>query len=300
MHITMALGRFCRAILAPTTMPVMTLLALAPASSALASPPAADLFFAIDNGDEKHDLVSGVSAGNGNQVYIASYTAADGSWLITYNITCDYTTNPQTSVTGIVTVENKTDRDILEFRVGVNIPVCPMIEGGSLLGGSALLTLTTNGPGTVACGKEGLPIFRGSADGHGIGSIFYCPTTLTSTGSSMISYTGTYGLPGITLSGPEAVGTIGFIEDFILTAKDKVSMQFTVFFKDADGVPPRSACEMDVNGDGLVGPADLAEVFAEWGVTDPCPAMLLTDFNDDGLVDATDLMILLNAWGDCG
>jgi hypothetical protein len=266
---------------------------------AMASPPVADVYFAIDEGDEKHDVVVGTAASNGNQVYIATFAALDGSWLITYNFTVDYTTNPQTSATGIVTVENKSSRETILFRVGFGVPICPMIDGGSLVGASSLLTLTTVGPGSVSCNKEGEPIFHGMGDYHPLGSIFYCPTTLTSTGSSTISYSGTYGLPGPSLAGPESVGTIGMEENFLLTPKDKLSMQFTMFFKDADGAPPPDTCEMDLDGDGIVGPADLADIFAQWGETDFCPAMLFADFNDDGLVDAADLMILLNAWGDC-
>jgi hypothetical protein len=268
-------------------------------ADAIAAPPSAELFFAVNDGDPKLDVIAGAPSQNGNQVYIASYAALDGSWLITYNVSADYTNNPQTSLTGTVTVENKTQRDTLSFRVGMNVPICPMVERGSFVGGSALLTLTTNGPGTLSCAKDGNPIFRGTTDGHDVGSIFYCPTTLTSTGSSLISYSGTYGLPGVSLAGKPSFETIGMVEEFRLTAKDKLTMQFTLFFKDANGVPPPVSCEMDVDGDGIVGPSDLAEIFANWGVTSFCPSMLPTDFNDDGQVDAADLMILLNAWGDC-
>lgn len=272
---------------------------LAVAGTSFAAPPAADVYFSIAHGEEKHDDIAGTTASNGNQVYMASYAALDGQWLITYNVTVDYTTNPQTSASGIVTVENKSNAETLAFRVGLGVPICPMIEGGSLVGGSALLTLTTNGPGTVSCDKFGEPIFHATEDGHSVGSIFYCPTTLTSTGSSTISYSGTFGLPGPSLPGLEIAGAIGMEEIFVLTPNDKLTMQFTLYFKDADGVPPPNACQMDVDGDGTVGPADLAAVFANWGETDFCPAMLEADFNGDGLVDAIDLLILLNAWGDC-
>ncbi len=267
--------------------------------SSVAAPPAADVYFSVAHGEEKHDSIVGTSASNGNQVYMASYAALDGAWLITYSVTADYTTNPQTSASGMVTVENKSMSETVAFRVGLGVPICPMIEGGSLVGGSALLTLTTVGPGTVSCDKFGEPLFHGTEDGHVVGSIFYCPTTLTSTGSSTISYSGTFGLPGPSLPALETVGTIGMEENFLLTPNDKLTMQFTLYFKDADGVPPPDACVMDVDGDGTVGPADLAAVFANWGETDFCPAMLEADFNGDGQVDAIDLLILLNAWGDC-
>ncbi len=55
-----------------------------------------------------------------------------------------------------------------------------------------------------------------------------------------------------------------------------------------DGGPPA-----DLDGDGVVGPSDLALLLASWGVCEGCPA----DLNNDGVVDAADLADLLAAWG---
>jgi hypothetical protein len=49
----------------------------------------------------------------------------------------------------------------------------------------------------------------------------------------------------------------------------------------------------DLNGDGTVGPADLAILLGSWGPCDGCPA----DLDGDGIVDAADLAILLGNWG---
>lgn len=46
----------------------------------------------------------------------------------------------------------------------------------------------------------------------------------------------------------------------------------------------------DLNGDGLVGPADLAILLAAWGGTGPA------DLDGNGSVGAEDLAILLGAW----
>ena len=54
-------------------------------------------------------------------------------------------------------------------------------------------------------------------------------------------------------------------------------------------------CSADVNGDGAVGPSDLAFVLGSWGPCVGCPA----DFDDDGDVDAFDLAQVLGAWGMC-
>ena len=55
----------------------------------------------------------------------------------------------------------------------------------------------------------------------------------------------------------------------------------------------------DLTGDGVVGPADLANLLAAWGPCSkkpktPCPA----DYDDDGSVGPADLASLLAAWGE--
>ncbi len=54
-------------------------------------------------------------------------------------------------------------------------------------------------------------------------------------------------------------------------------------------------CDADIDGDGNVGPADLAQLLGGWG---PCPGCA-ADFDNDGNVGAFDLAILLGAWGPC-
>lgn len=54
-------------------------------------------------------------------------------------------------------------------------------------------------------------------------------------------------------------------------------------------------CPADLNGDGEVGPADLAALLGSWGQCDGCPA----DVDGDGEVGPTDLAMLLGAWGPC-
>ncbi len=54
-------------------------------------------------------------------------------------------------------------------------------------------------------------------------------------------------------------------------------------------------CPQDLDNDGTVGPADLAELLGAWGPNPGHPA----DFNFDGTVDPFDLAPLLGAWGLC-
>jgi formylglycine-generating enzyme required for sulfatase activity len=55
----------------------------------------------------------------------------------------------------------------------------------------------------------------------------------------------------------------------------------------------QTACDADVNTDGVVGASDLAALLGSWGACSACAA----DINNDGLVNATDLSTLLGFWG---
>ena len=55
-----------------------------------------------------------------------------------------------------------------------------------------------------------------------------------------------------------------------------------------------AACFADVDGDGVVGSADLAVLLAAWGTADP-----RVDFDGDGEVACFDQAFLLGNWGEC-
>lgn len=57
----------------------------------------------------------------------------------------------------------------------------------------------------------------------------------------------------------------------------------------------RCVCPADFDGDGIVGPADLAQLLGNWGPCAGCPA----DLDGDGDVGAADLAELLGSWGPC-
>ena len=58
---------------------------------------------------------------------------------------------------------------------------------------------------------------------------------------------------------------------------------------------PPSVCEADLDGDGVVNAADLAQLLGSWGACEDCPA----DFDGDAVVNAADLAQLLGNWGPC-
>ncbi|MFZ9916287.1 MAG: SUMF1/EgtB/PvdO family nonheme iron enzyme [Phycisphaerales bacterium] len=63
------------------------------------------------------------------------------------------------------------------------------------------------------------------------------------------------------------------------------------------GVACAEPCTGDINGDGLVGPVDLADLLAQWGGSGSPTGS--ADLDGDGVVGASDLANLLGAWGPC-
>ena len=57
----------------------------------------------------------------------------------------------------------------------------------------------------------------------------------------------------------------------------------------------RDSCPADLDGDGAVGAADLAELLGSWGPCKGCPA----DLDGNGQVGPFDLALLLGNWGPC-
>ncbi len=57
----------------------------------------------------------------------------------------------------------------------------------------------------------------------------------------------------------------------------------------------KTCCPADLDGDGEVGPADLAELLGSWGPCEECPA----DLDLNGNVGPFDLALLLGTWGPC-
>jgi hypothetical protein len=94
-----------------------------------------------------------------------------------------------------------------------------------------------------------------------------CPS-----GTSTISYDVFAGIPTYIRVGGATAGGVGAIS--ILCT------------------PAAEPCPNDLNGDGVVGGADLAALLGAWGTAGG-------DIDGDGDTDGADLASLLGAWGDC-
>jgi hypothetical protein len=107
---------------------------------------------------------------------------------------------------------------------------------------------------------------------------------------------------GGTVSG--AVGTLAAgevtVRLAIANARTSDAGSYTVVFSNSCGsvastaatVTVAAACAADLNGDGMVGAADLSQLLVQWGASGG-------DIDGDGSTDAEDLSAILLAWGPC-
>jgi YVTN family beta-propeller protein len=68
------------------------------------------------------------------------------------------------------------------------------------------------------------------------------------------------------------------------------------FLKSIDETTVTVPLSADINGDGVVNAADLAQLLSEWGPGGSAPAGTRSDLNEDGLVNPADLAQLLAEW----
>ena len=92
------------------------------------------------------------------------------------------------------------------------------------------------------------------------------------------------------------VGTDGDYADLVHDTVDYPEIDEETFHWLRENVPPPpGACLADFDGDGAIGPFDLAYVLGFWGPNSGHPA----DLDGDGIVGPFDLALLLGIWGPC-
>ncbi len=266
------------------------------ASLAAAAPPAATVFYSVDGSSVSTVVLLGTPGADGTQHYEKAFNGPNGAWRAHCSFTVDFKADPKSFLSGTITMRND-GTDVIEFAFGVDVPLCPAIDGGSVLGGAAVVSLNAVDGGAVASsGTE--PILRAIADGVTAAKVFMFPTFLGTTGSGTMALTESYGLPVPSALGPDSIDIIGARQKLTLTAGDSAAVEFTLVFSDATPTIA-SGCPADVSGDGAVGPEDLAALLGSWGQTSDCSVQLDGDLTQDGVVDAADLAALLGMWGPC-
>jgi WD40 repeat protein len=120
------------------------------------------------------------------------------------------------------------------------------------------------------------------------------------------------GSGGASQGGGTVVGSSGFLTAtdtytklVIFNAQESDEGAYSVVFSNSCGAVASETvsfrfkvdCVGDLNGDGMVGGADLGVVLGAWGAVAGASA---ADLNQDGFVSGLDLGLLLGAWGACG
>lgn len=90
----------------------------------------------------------------------------------------------------------------------------------------------------------------------------------------------------------ESLSAPGKIEKREMPTND--DFQSITFRAGAGGSSP-TCCPADLDCDGDVDAADLAQLLGSWGACAGCSA----DINANGNVDASDLALMLGSWGPC-
>jgi len=91
---------------------------------------------------------------------------------------------------------------------------------------------------------------------------------------------------------PAAIAVNGNIE-----ANEYVVVETCAITVPSPGAAADTCCPADLDGDGLVGAADLSALLSAWGSTGTAAGA--ADIDGDGSVGAADLAALLGAWGEC-
>jgi hypothetical protein len=91
---------------------------------------------------------------------------------------------------------------------------------------------------------------------------------------------------------PAAIAVNGNIE-----ANEYVVVETCAITVPSPGAAAGTCCPADLDGDGLVGAADLSALLSAWGSTGTAAGD--ADIDGDGSVGAADLAALLGAWGEC-
>lgn len=243
----------------------------------------------------------GTTAANGNQFYSYDWFSADGTWNVTAGYSADWRCDPKARISGEIKVKNLAEVS-RTFEFTMDVPICPAVNGGSLLGGSSTLSLKAFGDqGFITCDDQesGSSLVQARADQLPAGYMFWCPFNIMTDASGNASAFSNFGAPVPSAPGPSAFETIGIRHQFVLSGGDQATFVFTTTFM-ALATNDEPNCPADISGDGQVDSIDLALILGQWGQSTDCfEPTPQGDLDKDQVVDASDLAILLGAWGAC-
>ncbi|MHC5005992.1 MAG: hypothetical protein ACYTGF_01385 [Planctomycetota bacterium] len=260
------------------------------AIAAHAEVPELQINWSIGEGPINQELPAGNGNGDGTFTY-EGLIVDDGTGLeLSYSLT----TNPSVELNGNVSLENDL-QETIGVSVEVILPKPDPLPEGSLLAGLVVVGLTT-GPGGGQLSSQPPWLWQALGDGNVVGpsaSLFADPFYVANSGPANAAASADFGTPD-PVPGPPIIASFGFRLNFTLTSFDVASITSVFTTTGALGT-----CAGDIDGDGVVGIADLGDMIAAWGPCpggpEPCPS----DLDGNGQVGITDFLELLSLWGPC-
>jgi len=203
----------------------------------------------LQNGGSMHEWTPAiVSTGNGYKVNDIGYNPA-GASIFCYNMTLNF----DPFISASVDIVNTT-ASVQTYTLTFTLPISPAITTGSFIGGSTQGGITdanNDGIGVLSTTGPGTSFFTGQIDGVDVLHLFSDPKTITIPfmGGSASDSTSA-GLPGGSISGPNALTSIGIKEQFSLTPGDRATFT-SIFVVNAFPVPEPASVSLLALG-GLV------------------------------------------------
>lgn len=261
------------------------------------TPNGAVVMVAIDGGIPMPFAVQFVPPDDGGSArYVGSMVTPD-NLAFSLDYVVDDVNNPMLSASGYFQCVNGSGAP-RSVDASMSFPVCPATPGGTLLGGTVSILVTTDADGGgMTCAPDTTHVWDVMISDESAHKIFWCPYQMSTTGMGAIQSNAFFGAPVPSLPGPDFASSIGSRNHFRLTAGESVKVTSTLIVKSLGAAP---SCFGDINGDGTVDGVDLNEVIARWGEADPTDSCRTGDLNVDGLIDGNDLTLLIGHWGDCG
>lgn len=225
-------------------------------------------------------------------------SAADGDWAASWSLMLDADAADAASIDGVLSFENAAS-STRSVQFVVELPFCRAVDGPTVVGGTAYLSLVADADGgmlSVPAGSAGVSAGAGASEAA---AMFTAPFFVFASGSGVMSTSSDFGLPAPSMAGPDFADGMSLASDFTLSAGDAMDLEvsYALAAEDpadvADCADDRSAPDPDLDGDGRVGIADLLQVIYAWGACADCPA----DLDGSGHVDFMDMTIILGAWG---
>ena len=156
-------------------------------------------------------------------------TATHGGVSLTFNLNGD----PDPLITGNLTIENLLLPSV-DITLVVILPIAPTLPGGTLMTGSAALTLTSDSGGGSFSTLAGKPLWQGLIDGVSAGgaSLFSDPFSMVNPGFGSLGDNANFG----PVAGPAALNSIGIEINFSLSQLDQASITSVFHVIPAPGV----------------------------------------------------------------